>query len=441
MEKQKKGKILIGFIIFTSLLLIGTIVFSLMRHEEPYRYFTGLGSTFELSPDDEQYLLSYYIDGKESIYQANVDGSDVMKLTDSPNERHHQPRYSNDGETILFLANNNEERINTLYTANSNGSEPKRVSPVDTHVSEAVFSATGEEIYFVGIPAEEYNKAEGEATEGYDLYVAHLADGKVEQITDKDHFTMNFLSVSHNGKEVYYSLFDGTKEKVTAFSIEDRTEKSAPGANQLPTDTYWFRYSPDGTKIAYTTVSDESRDTSLFQYELFLFDIESGVTKRLTHLESSVVSPRFFKNQNKIAFLEYTNWPGAPEEHALKIVDIETEEIQEIKLALSSSNSNHFWMKTLDTFANGNTLMVFYVVLLALVSTYLGRYQSKKKSYLPATASLILALVVFISSFIVGFTVDPWYGIGLGMLAAAILGCTVVVFIYSFVLNLFIKRK
>ena len=268
MEKVKNRKVFIGLISVTFLLLIGAIIFSLLRDQDPYRYFTGMGSSFDLSPDEKHYLFSYYLDGNESIYRSNADGTEINKLTDSASERLHSPRYSSDGTKILFLAQN-AERINTLYLANQNGSEQKILTSDKTHVSEAVFSVTGEEIYFVGTPADDFKKAEGETTEGYDLFVVDIASGKVEQLTNQDHFTMDFLSISEDGKEIYYSLFDGSREKVTAFSVEDGLEKEAPGSNRLPKDTYSFRYSPDGSRIAYTTVSEESQDSSCLNMSYF----------------------------------------------------------------------------------------------------------------------------------------------------------------------------
>lgn len=440
MENVKKRKLFIGLISVTFLLLIGTIGFSLLRDNDSYRYFTGMGSSFDLSPKEEHYLFSYYLDGEEGIYRSNIDGSEVEKLTTVGLERLHSPRYSPDGEKILFLAKNTE-RINALYLANQNGNGQKKLTSDKIHVSEAAFSNTGEEIYFIGTSADDFKKVEGETTEGFDLFVVDLSSGKIKQLTDKDHFSMKYLSVSQDGKEVYYSLFDGDREKVTAFSLEEDLEKAALGSERLPKHTYSFRYSPDGSRIAYTSVSEESQDSSLFKYELFLFDVENRQTKRLTNLDSSVVSPRFFKNQNQIAFLENTNWPQDPEEHALKVINLETETVDTIEMALSPPESSPWLLKSIDTFVNGSTVAVLYVILLGLFSTYLSFYYSKRKAYVPAIISLILTVLVFISSFVVAMMVDPWYGIGLGMLAAALLGCTLIIFGYAFVLNLFLKRN
>jgi dipeptidyl aminopeptidase/acylaminoacyl peptidase len=436
-----KRKYMISLIFISFLLLVGTLIFSLLRDDDPYRYFTGVGNSYDLSPDNQKFLFSYYINGKESVYESRVDGKDVKKLTGATTERHHNPRYSTDGMKILFLSKNSEG-INTLYIANQDGSEQKRLTPDKTHISEAVFSSTDEVIYYIGTPAEDFKKAEGETTEGFDLFQIEVNSGKTTQLTDQDYFSMNNLSISQDGKEIYYSLFDGNREKVTAFSLEEGKEIGAPGSDQLPNESYSIRYSPDGSKIAYTTVSEESQNSSLFEYELFLYNVNNNQTERLTNLKASVLSPRFFKNANQIAFLHNTNWPTEPAEHELKIVDMETEKIQEIELSIPHQKTNHWLMKSMDTFANASTVAVFYVVFIGLLSTYLYFYHSKRKSYLPAIISLSLSVLIFVSSFVVSYITDnPWNGIALGMLAAAAFGCTFIVFLYTFILNFFGKRN
>lgn len=440
MENRKKRKVLLGLIIFTTLLLIGTIAFSLIRDQDSYRYFTGMGSSFDLSPDEQHYIFSYYLDGQENIYTAKVDGTEVTKLTESPSARHHSPKYSTDGNKILFLSKD-EEGINTLYLANLDGKKQKSLTSAQMHVSDAVFSKTDDAIYYIATPAEDFKKAEGETQEGFDLFVVDLTEEKSAQLTDRDYFTMEGLSLSQDGTEIYYSLFDGNREKITSYSLEGGSEKAAPGSNRLPVDSYYFSYSPDGSKIAFTTISEESRDSSLYKYELFLLDTDKDEINRLTNLESSVVQPLFFNDQNQIAFLENTNWPTDPADHHLKVIDTETEEIESITFDIPNPNSGHWAMKTIDLFANGYTVAFLYTVLIGLIITFLSLKQSRRKTYLPAIISLILASLVLISSFVVAGVYDPWTGIGLGMIAIVLFGCTLILFGYAFVLNLFRRKQ
>ncbi|MFJ7736465.1 DPP IV N-terminal domain-containing protein [Lysinibacillus sp. NPDC097287] len=440
MESLKKKKLMVYTIVATAFLLVGTIAYAILRDDDPYKYFTGIGDQFEISPDDKHFLFPYYVDGKEGLYKANVDGTDVRQITSSDKARHHSPKYSGDGAKILFLSKNSDG-VNSLYVANQDGSQQKQITFNDVHVSEAVFSYTGETLYYTGVSASALNKAEGETKDGFDLYSVNLHGENTKQLTTKDYFSMKSLSVSPDGKAIYYSLFDGDKERFTSFSLENNEEKEASISEVLPKDSYNHQLSPNENKLAYTAVSEESQNTSLYKYELFTIDIDERQPKRLTHLNSSVVSPKFFHRKNQMAFLEHTNWSGDPAENDLYVLDIGTGDLQPVELALSPQVPGHWFIKGINKLVNGLTIAVLYMVLIGLLITYLHQYNSKRKSYVPAIASLILTVLVFISTIMVVIMVDPWLGMGLGTIAIALLGCTVIVFGYAFVLNSVVKRN
>ena len=439
MESLKKRRIFISLIVATAFLLVATIAYALLGDDDPYKYFSGVGDKFDISPDDKHFLFSNYLNGKEAIYRANGDGTDVIQLTSSETERHHAPKYSRDGKKILFLSKNSE-RINTLNLANQDGNQKKQLTSNNLHVSEAVFSYSGETIYYVGMPAEDFKKAEGETSKGFDLYSIEIDDGKIKRLTNKNYFEMTSLSVSPDGKEVYYNLFNGNKEIITSFSIETGLEQGKTISEVMPNDSYNFQLSPDGAKLAFTAVSKESQNGSLFEYELFLIDIEKQRTKRLTDLNSSVASPKFFHHKNQIAFLENTNWPQEPAEFDLYVLDLGTEKLQSIHLALSNQDVSHRLIDGVNQLVNGFTIAILYIILFGFLITYLYYYHSKEKSYLPVKISFSLTVVAFISSIVVAFVVDPWFGMGVGMLTAALMVCTFLVFGYAFVLNRFGKK-
>lgn len=440
MESLKKRRLFVYSIVATALLLVGAITYAIVRDDDPYKYFTGMGDQFEISPDDKHFLFSYYVDGKKGIYSANMDGSDVKQITSSDTERHYAPKYSSDGTKILFLSENSG-RVNSLYVANVDGSHQKQLTSNNVHVSEAIFSSTGETIYYIGEPAENLKKSEGEMTEGSYLYSININSENSEKLTTKDYFYMNSLSISADGKTLFYSLFDGHRDKVTSFSLENSEEKQTSITDVLPNDSYNFQLSPNEDKLAYTAVSEESQNTSLFKYELFVMDIEQRQPKRMTHLNSSVIASRFFNHKNQIAFLEHTNWPTDPAKNDFYILDLGTGDLQPVELALSTQVSSHWFIKGINQLVNGITIAVLYIIMIGLLITYLQQYYSKRKSYVPAIVSLFLTVIGFISSFMVTYMVDPWFGIGLGMLATGLLGCTAIVFGYALVLNFVVKRN
>lgn len=437
MESLKKRRLFISTIVVTALLLVGSITYDLLRDDDPYKYFTGMGYEFDISPDDQHFLFSYSVEGKEGIYRANGDGTDVMQLTSSETERHHAPKYSNDGTKILFLSKDSEG-VNSLYVADQDGNQQKQLTPKNVHVSEAVFSTTGETVYYIGVSTETINKSGEDIVEG--LYSVNSNGENIEQLTTKVTSFMNSLSVTPDGKAIYYNLYNGQKERIFLFSLENSEEKEASISEVLPKVSYNYQLSPNEDKLAYTTISEESLNRPHFEYELFLIDVEERQPKRLTNLQSSVVSPRFLHHKNQIAFLENTSWPIPPDKHNLYVLDLETEDLQPVELALSTQVSGLWFIKGINQLVNGYTIALLYMILIGLLITYLHQYHEKRKSYAPAIASLILTAIVLISSFFVAIIVDPWIGIGLGMLAVALLVCTLLVFGYAFILN-FVSKK
>lgn len=118
---------------------------------------------------------------------------------------------------ILYLSRDNN-RIQSLYTANVDGTNPKKISESSQHVSEAVFSDDNETIFFSGTPAEEFQKSEGESQEGYDLFSVKIDGTSMQKLTDRDFYTMESLVFSAEKKEIIFKDFD----ELNAFNLEDQ---------------------------------------------------------------------------------------------------------------------------------------------------------------------------------------------------------------------------
>ncbi|WP_409296813.1 DUF5050 domain-containing protein [Peribacillus sp. SCS-26] len=430
---MKKKRTLGSLIIAISLLLAASIALGFSGQGDEYRFFVGLGEKFDISPDDKNLLFSYYSGGDEAIYESDTDGKKVRKLVDSEDDRLRAPKYSHDGKHFLFLAADSEG-IQSLHMAGRDGNGEKVLTDKDTHVSQAIFSADGNSIYYTAIAAEDFKKAEGETKEGLDLYSIGI-DGKgKKQLTDRDYFSMNTLALSEDGKELYYSLYNGSRETITAYSIERGTEKSAEGSAKLPAESFAIQVSPDNSQIAYTTISEESRNSSLYEYELHILDKETGETERMTNLRKSVTSPLFFHNGSRIAFLEYENWSATPEKYKFYIQDIDSKKLESISFSVPSGKPFNGVLYMMSSLVDGRALTILYTILLCLTATYCSFFYPHRR-YLPAKAGLALAVAGIAVSIGAAVTGNPWMGIALGMLGAALLGASVVAFLYTFILT------
>ncbi|GAM12481.1 hypothetical protein [Mesobacillus selenatarsenatis] len=119
----------------------------------------------------------------------------------------------------------------------------------------------------------------------------------------------------------------------------------------------------------------------------------------------------------------------------MRAVDIETKKLKELRLEMPDLDSSNFVMKAIDYSVNGWTVGLLYTVLLMFITVYVKH----KKVFLPSLISLAIGLLTLAASFVVAVTVDPWAGIGVGMLAAGLLVCTIVIFIFAFVMKLLRK--
>ncbi|WP_041085813.1 TolB family protein [Jeotgalibacillus soli] len=252
---------------------------------------------------------------------------------------------------------------------------------------------------------------------------------------------IDIFSLSPDGTELYYSLYEDTGDTVYSFSLEDGIEKGVVTADSAPVDMSYYspRISPNGRMLAFTAVSEESQDSSLFEYELFLLNIDSKEMKQLTDLHASVQSPAFFHNEQKIAFLYQHNRPSQPEQYRLMTVDLESGEPAEISIeALPQSEGGQWFLRALDLSVNSGTIGLLYTLL--LVALTLFTRQRLQKIFLPAFVSLGLTIIVFISSFAAAAMMDPWAGIALVMLSAGMMVYTILVFLFALITKLVKKR-
>lgn len=427
---MKNKKILVGVIGIVALLLLSSIGYLLLGDRDAYKYFTGLGSGLAVSEDDQRIAFSYFNNESSAIFTANQDGSDVKRVSNPDHVYHTNPKFSPDGSRILYLSRDSD-RIQSLYTANVDGTNPKKISESSQHVSEAVFSDDNETIFFSGTPAEEFQKSEGESQEGYDLFSVKIDGTSMQKLTDRDFYTMESLVFSAEKKEILFKDFD----ELNAFNLEDQRVYAADFNGKLPADIFHLTLSPEKNAVAFTTIAEESKDTSLYEYDLFLKDLQNGDTERLTDLNSSVVSPVFFNNKNEILFLEYINWPKEPEEYKLRTVDLETQKVKEVTLEMPELEASNFVMKALDYSINSWSVGLMYTVLLILITIYVV----PGKVYLPSFISLSIGMLAIVASFVVAAMVDPWAGIGVGMLAFGFLACTIIVFLFALALRFYRK--
>ncbi|MEC2075051.1 hypothetical protein [Metabacillus fastidiosus] len=432
---MKNTRNIVIWIWVVAILFVTTLTYNLLQNNDQYKYFTGLGGDISISPDDSAIAFSYFINGKEAIYTGNIDGTNIKKVTETDSERHHQPKFSADGKKLLYLSENSTG-IQSIHIINRDGKDSVKLTDNKSHIEKAIFSPADDTIYYTAMPAKDVGKMEGETQEGLDLFSLSLKDGKQKQLTNKDHFSMNSLFISKNGNTIFYTEFNGEYEKLQALVLNDSVERlHIP--EQSSHNIYNAQLSADESKLVYTDVSKQSSG-SLYEYELFLTDLKTKKTEQLTKLKKSISSPFFFHHNNKIAFLKQTNWPANLAEYELNVINTDDHKIKRVPLKIENEEKNLFFIKILDRIlSNTFTITGLYVLLLGLLTVYFHR--RSRKTFLPGIISISLAILAFISSFIVSTITNPWIGIAIGMIALALFICSIIILAFAFFFKRFAK--
>jgi len=200
-------------------------------------------------------------DGNDEIYSMNVDGSAVARLTNNGSEDL-SPDWSPDGSKIAFDSDRSGE--DEIYVMNADGSNQTQVTTM-THCYSPQWSPDGSRIAF-------YTRQDNNNI----IYTMNPDGSGLTMVTDP----------AMSGYDPYWSP-DGLK---IAFYSTRTTAGiyvvNADGTNQTlllaSSDIVYFAWSPDGTRLALSKTVPPT-----YNFDIFIYDINTGITTRLTNTQSN----------------------------------------------------------------------------------------------------------------------------------------------------------
>lgn len=185
-------------------------------------------------------------DGNWEIYRMDSDGADPTRLTDSPATSDWFPKFSVDGEILLYWSYTEEPFSVGLQWLQSNGSGGEFASNFAPYVS---FAPDGERIALTS-----YN-----GKDNMDIGIGSMLGGQLQQLTSSpandyqpawspDGETIAFVSERDSTPYIYLMDVDGNHQR--------RLMKG----DQAELEPAW---SPDGTKIAFV-LSESTTLTNIY---------------------------------------------------------------------------------------------------------------------------------------------------------------------------------
>ena len=211
------------------------------------------------SPDRSRIIFKSDRDnqpGRDDLYTMKADGSDVRRLTETPDIREWTPKYSPDGKTIVYVRVVPREGT-FLALMDADGGNQRQVAGPYAFAEFPAWKKDGSQVYFSAI-----ERGRNDA----DIYAYDIASGAVMPVVSSPaadvcpHFT-------HDGKTLTYASVapGGDGDNVDLFA-HDMTGGGAPGPDvdrRLTDDPAVDDYgnpSPDDREIVYIHKSGASAD-------------------------------------------------------------------------------------------------------------------------------------------------------------------------------------
>jgi dipeptidyl aminopeptidase/acylaminoacyl peptidase len=210
-----------------------------------------------------------------SIWLVPVDGSEPPRRFTAGPKQDLGPRWSPDGTRIAFVSNRDEElKAKQLYVIPVAGGEPLRLTELDEDVGEVAWSPDGKRLAFS----------------------ARVRDAEYEEEDEKRRRPRRFSRLQFKFDSEGWT---GDRRRQLFFVPADGSE----GPTQLTHGDFEHRspvWSPDGSRIAFTSARQEDWDIERLQH-IYVLDPGGGEPEQLTKGEFVFEAPSWSPDGSRIA--------------------------------------------------------------------------------------------------------------------------------------------
>ena len=216
--------------------------------------------------------------GNTEIYSMNADGSNQVNLTNN-SAQDRRASSSPDGTQIVFSSNRDGNY--EIYVMDANGSNPSRLTNNASGDTDPSWSPDGTKIVFVA-------SRDGSS----EIYTMDADGSNQTRLTT----TGQTSSPSWRGSFIYYARYDGVESN----NIWRMTDTGS-GNVQIIADALNLSLSPDGTKIAFERVTDNTDLSSAT--EVYTCNSDGSTVVRLTNSTDEDGEAAWSPDGNSIVFM------------------------------------------------------------------------------------------------------------------------------------------
>ncbi|MBI2853113.1 MAG: PD40 domain-containing protein [Chloroflexi bacterium] len=278
------------------------------------------------------------------IFSMNPDGSDLVELARwDPSSMPYRNVWSADGKTLAYIDYDEGAKEAWLAVVDADGKNRRRVRDVtEMRIGSMALSPDGKTIVIsadstrvtrIETPVGNTVRVDIIKEEDMDLFTVNVQTGELRRLTDTSGGVIEkFPSYSPDGRQIAFveRIDTDTPQRGDVFVMD------ADGGNRRLLAHHadgWFvinpefRWSPDGSKIAYAiynmpevnrmSVSDSDHHT-----DVLVLDVKAGLLTNLTDTDSPYVvniEPAWSPDGRKIAFISGNVTEGFPS--LVRVVD------------------------------------------------------------------------------------------------------------------------
>ncbi|WP_251550229.1 TolB family protein [Neobacillus muris] len=338
-------------LILPVVLLISLLSAGLLLAKEDNEKDEGLTNYYDVSVNKGIAYVSYH-QGKPVLNLFNEETNKNQKIIEIENDKRIvDPSFSADGKLLAFVVQSKDMENNPFSSVQVIDLETNKERELFSNqdlVTEVEFGRKDTSLFFLGAGTfTNYSPITGKRPHDFDIFEYSFETEGIEKLTDTKKYSMTSLVVSGDSTALYFQSDDDSeaksaeeifqmKQRIFSVSLDHPEQYSVFSDVEKETDIFDFAFTPDGKNFIYQAIANpDTGDT--FQYELYLYSLESQEEKQLTYLESYASHPVISFDGQTLYFMVDSNFGKDNQEkwHFYKM-DLKKRKADEIKLPFSN---------------------------------------------------------------------------------------------------------
>lgn len=234
------------------------------------------------------------------LWIVSTEGGEPRLLTNTPDKKDHNPRWSPDSRHVVFVSNRSES--NQLWMINISGGEAIQLTDISTGASTPVWSPNGKHLAFVSAVYPEYSrKPFQESNELNKKRMEEKEQNPVKARIFTKLFYRHWSSYVEDKREHLFVLDiqDGKAGEPKDVTPRDRDSYPTSSTFSVGDD---FTFSPDGNYLIYTATPAKNEAWST-DFDLLRAPITGGKIEALTKGNKAADgAPQFSPNGKWLAY-------------------------------------------------------------------------------------------------------------------------------------------